>query len=96
MKYSFIKLTTIFERLTLDDDEFCSAEETSKLKVKFVAPLGLRSMPRILLGLNKQCVEFADFNLVMNSSPESLESSKEQSSDDKNEKEDEMCLRLHI
>jgi hypothetical protein len=71
-----------------DDDDvvvlFPSADEISKLNVKFVAPLGLLSIPRILLGLNKQCVELADFNLVMNSSPESFESSCEQSSKGRN------------
>lgn len=75
-------LTTTFERFDNDvvvaDGSFVGS---SKLNVKFVAPpLGLRSIPRILLGLNKQCVELADFNLVMNSSPESFESSCEQSS----------------
>lgn len=78
---------TIFDRLMLASVEF-----KSKLNVKFVAPLGLLSMPRILLGLSKQCVELADLILVMNSSPESFESSCEQSSAGGEENEEILYL----
>lgn len=69
-----IKLTS-FARPKLVSLEF-----VSKLKVRLVAPHGLLSMPRILRGLRRQCVELADLIRVINSSPESLERSCEQSS----------------